>query len=745
MDNKIIIVNDEHLGIVLWGLGSMKSVMKNNAERLRKYGSYTVGWDNEAYAFDYINRHDPDFLEEIKLLLKEYPDRFEINSCTYGQPLSTFIGEESNVRQLTYGVKTLEKYFGFRPRVYIMSEHAMHAQIPALLKSSGYRGAFMRTHFMMYGCNPEINEPSVLWQGLDGTLIKTIPTYENNTVAAVKSSHSNKMREAPFGDVTWDNRILTDGAGEMTLEAMAERINVHPVVASKADDPRQPEDVVDLYNDSKRVVWSTAEKALDLLPDADVKFDVQPEDFSVRMPWGLIGNRIFQKTRQLECALISCHGYDSLRRVFYNDADCAEYENAWCEQLVLQHHDIQILGLEEEAQKHIDIIERSLKGGGEYLFNPLPYATEHQGIIINGFESVSIPEDEQPAVYNGLFFETAYFMVSVNPCGGFDSIVMKSTGLKVLKAGSGKLRGKINGVDEVSVSTVNVYESNIEYIVKEELTIGSIYGEITWKFSKASPDIDFESIINMDSQLVGRTGDKGDATSAFIHEEKLRVVFILDEGLLEKGFYDRPFAGSLTDDSYIEGNYMAGVCGKSGAMAVYNKGIMCVVKEDNCAVSVPLIFSMHYVWDANNYGVTRGYDGMEDAVNSQQRPSSILKGEFSHCIRLGFFETYNFSEIYRKAVKYAFPPIRVKEKKDIPLNISLTPNVQISGIYEENGKLYLRVFENAGLDGRFSVLNSGASLALVDLRHNPISKEFCGPAHIHPYEIGTFVINNLTL
>jgi alpha-mannosidase len=42
--------------------------------------------------------------------LKKYAGRFGIGTCTYGQPLSCFINEESNIRQIAYGVEPLGRH-----------------------------------------------------------------------------------------------------------------------------------------------------------------------------------------------------------------------------------------------------------------------------------------------------------------------------------------------------------------------------------------------------------------------------------------------------------------------------------------------------------------------------------------------------------------------------------------------------------------------------------------------------------
>ena len=59
-----------------------------------------------------------------------------------------FISDESNIRQIAYALDTERKIFNYRPPVYLMSEHAMHSQIPQIINGFGFDGAIMRTHFM---------------------------------------------------------------------------------------------------------------------------------------------------------------------------------------------------------------------------------------------------------------------------------------------------------------------------------------------------------------------------------------------------------------------------------------------------------------------------------------------------------------------------------------------------------------------------------------------------------------------
>jgi alpha-mannosidase len=177
-DDIVCLLTYDHGGLILWGSDHFRERLRNAISWLDKYPNFKIGLDNEAQIYDYFSAYEPAILEEIKGYLDKYKGRFGIGSCTYGQPLSQFINEESNIRQISYALNATRKHFNYRPPVYLMSEHAMHSQMPQILKGFGFDGAIMRTHFMMYGYNPEFDVPIGWWTGVDGSRIAAIPTYK---------------------------------------------------------------------------------------------------------------------------------------------------------------------------------------------------------------------------------------------------------------------------------------------------------------------------------------------------------------------------------------------------------------------------------------------------------------------------------------------------------------------------------------------------------------------------------------
>ncbi len=170
----LYMITYDHGGLILWGADHFAERLQNAISWLDRYPSFKIGLDNEAHLYDYLAEHRPELLKELRGYLQKYAGRFGIGTCTYGQPLSQFINEESNIRQIAYAIRADREHLGYTPSIYFMSEHAMHSQIPQILAGFGFKGAIMRTHFMMYGYNPTFNQPIGWWVGLDGSRIATV-------------------------------------------------------------------------------------------------------------------------------------------------------------------------------------------------------------------------------------------------------------------------------------------------------------------------------------------------------------------------------------------------------------------------------------------------------------------------------------------------------------------------------------------------------------------------------------------
>jgi len=349
----------DHGGLVLWGRDHFVKYLHSAIEWLDRYPSFKIGLDNEAYTYDKLAEQDPEVIEEIRAYLSKYKGRFGIGTCTYGQPLSVFIDGESNIRQIEYALAADRKYFGTAPDVYLMSEHAMHAQIPQILKGFGFRGAIMRTHFMMYGYNPTFDVALGWWVGLDGSRVATIPTY--------------KGEGAEFGKTTVDNWILTrypsQDAPKSPADFRKEFGRIRPLLATRADDAGlRKEELVKECEGKPGFRWVLLDEIFPLFPTPQEELRTAANDFVVRMPWGYCGNEIWNTSRAAEVGVLTAERIAALAALAGEDSCESDLDKAWKSLLVAQHHDIQICGLLPDARKFLsesigasqDVTQRSL-------------------------------------------------------------------------------------------------------------------------------------------------------------------------------------------------------------------------------------------------------------------------------------------------------------------------------------------------------------------------------------------------
>jgi hypothetical protein len=340
----LYLITYDHGGLILWGMDHFAERLRDAISWIDRYPGFKIGLDNEAHVYDYIAAKRPDLLKELRGYLKSHAGRFGIGTCTYGQPLSQFINEESNIRQIAYAIRADREHLGYTPTVYFMSEHAMHSQIPQILSGFGFRGAIMRTHFMMYGYNPTFNQPIGWWVGLDGSRIPTVPTYDGEG--------------AEFGKTTADNWILTRYPGpecSTPLDDFRQRFkSIQPLLGTRADDSSlRREGLVKQYTGNPECRWLLVDELFDVFPKPQAEMKTAPNDFTVRMPWGYCGNEIWNLSRRAETEVLTAERLAAMELMLGGADREKDLQQAWKNLLVGQHHDIQIVGLLPEARRYL--------------------------------------------------------------------------------------------------------------------------------------------------------------------------------------------------------------------------------------------------------------------------------------------------------------------------------------------------------------------------------------------------------
>ena len=749
--SPVYIANYDHIGVILWGVAGLEQNLSEELERLERHPNFRIGWDHEAYAYDYLAAHEPALLRRMQEALAHFKGRLGIGSSSYGQPLAQFINEESNVRQLTMAMDTIEKRFGYRLSVYIMSEHAMHSQMPQLLAACGFEAAILRTHYMMHGYNPTTEAPVVWWVGLDGSHIRAVPTYPGQEVD-VTPAHTH-----PFGAHTLDDRILTDYPAEcaVTLDAFRQLLGhkIRPLVATRANDARQNEEIIRAHESDPEYIWLLVEDILPLLSQPRVDLRTEPNAFKVRMPWGLCGNWIWNRSRQAETSLLTAERLATLCHALGGPLYEADLDAAWKDLLVAQHHDVQVLALEAEASTHLDaatkvasdIIRESMDRVAQLVvgeglrrwvvFNPVPWERTdwiptHEGggfvatvpgLAARAFPAVQVAQVDRPAIEwepEQRRLRTSRFDLYLGQKGGLAMLFDRQACEHVLMPGrpSGTLAGLIDGQPCESEVRAEVRVEADRALVQEAGTVGPIPYRGRWTVYADLPRIDWQAEFEIHGQRIGRLSeDQLDPLSAFEHEQKLRLRFYPRLRVDATGIRDLPFAVAETPDRNVEGNYWTAVSDNSVGLAILNRGLMGAVREGDGAFSVPLAFSMYYIWSG-------AYPGKNIFLDGTYRYELSM---------LPFSGDWRQADLHRRAIEYNFPCVAMEANgaSKNPLVVwrpfvAALDGAVLSALYNRGGRTFARFYEPRGARSEVSVewLGKPAYLIEVDLRERPMAR-----------------------
>ena len=755
--NPLYMLTYDHGGLVLWGTEHFARYLRSAITWLDRYPDFKIGLDNEAYTYDYLKKYDTVLLGELRGYLKKYDRRFGIGTCTYGQPLSQFINEESNIRQIAYALETDKATFNCAPDVYLMSEHAMHSQIPQILNGFGFKGAIMRTHFMMYGYNPCYHSAIGWWIGLDGSWIPAIPTY--------------KGEGSGFGFVTEDNLILTRYPGPECNEPFEDFqkkfSDIHPLLATRADDSGlRQEGLVKEYEGKPGYKWVLLEEIFTSFPPPEDLYKTLPNDFHVRMPWGYCGNEIWNMSRQTEIKVLTAERLATLVSLLGGQNYETALKESWKNLLVAQHHDIQICGILSDSRKFLpasmalsdSIIQSSMKHvssqmqGGKLaqitVFNPLSWTRKEwinvTVLLPQAVKNISVHMGDNPVPFEilsstgvadqginkvklalqiaipALTFQsysitsaksaeesgktigfdkqklqitTPFWIISLNAKGGIASITSRISGKQMIRGERNcYFAGVINGETCESTGTwdldsIRLGSNQIE--LHEDGSIGNIPYRLNMTLNNSIPRIDFNAKFHFNEEKIGRLSDnKREVASAFLHEEKLRFKLFPALGIGTTGIRDLPFAIAETEDKYIEGNYWTALADGHSGMAIFNRGNMGSVHETDESISIPLAYSMFYVWK-----------------------TVILQGDYTYEFALYPFEgRWMEAGLHQKALEYNFPCITSssikgsgKSGNQIQLFDLSSPNVILSAFYLREGKPIIRFYESQGIQGQLQL------------------------------------------
>jgi len=157
----------------LWGYGVLPGSVRDMLHLCREAGvKGNINFDGIGY--EKMAAECPEALAELREAVKQ--GIIEPVGCSYGQPYGLFHGGESNIRQFTFGVRSVLRLLGMRPRAFWEEEFYFFPQLPQILRGCGFECANL--FFQWTWHTPEVpREPHalILWEGIDGTRIPTLP------------------------------------------------------------------------------------------------------------------------------------------------------------------------------------------------------------------------------------------------------------------------------------------------------------------------------------------------------------------------------------------------------------------------------------------------------------------------------------------------------------------------------------------------------------------------------------------
>nr|MDO8085000.1 hypothetical protein [Candidatus Sigynarchaeum springense] len=290
-------------------------------------GGLPVGFEIGIASLEELGKKEP-----VWPLFKECGA--EIINPLYSQPYLRHCGEESTIRQFEFGLDIMARN-GLVARVFASSEHALHPQLPQLLRGFGIGFAFASAR--LAGGAPTSYQPKVEWEGLDGT-----------TVPAITGQSG-----LPNGHV-WHGRFFEEIPG--LIFSGVSRPDLPAIVYANIEDFANPmpgseaiaNHVAELERARIRVRGFSS--MVDILPSSRrAKWSI--EDFPIRF----MESKLIHLVRRCEDFLVLAEAADTLLSRLGSITQEVQFRDAWKHLLMAQNHDAYIVpfivpGLYSEIQ-----------------------------------------------------------------------------------------------------------------------------------------------------------------------------------------------------------------------------------------------------------------------------------------------------------------------------------------------------------------------------------------------------------
>lgn len=305
-------------------------------DNLNKHPYWNINLEIEPETWDRAAKVDPTALKELQALMANQTasGRVEYVNPAYAQSYMYTIDGESIIRQFSYGIDKLKRYFpGITFNTYSSEEPCFTSALPQILTSFGFKYASLKNPNTCFGgYTRAFGGELVNWIGPDGTAIITSPRYEIEAL----------LKKSTWQTIAWNN-------SPEYINAAIKYGMPHPVGMTLQDAGWKGGPFIgNADTEQQKNKYTTWHNYFANITQKDKRQDwkVTQEDVQVSLVWGSqVTQKLAQRVRVAENKVISAEKTAVIANLVSgaNNWPKADFDSAWRTLLLSQHHDCWIV------------------------------------------------------------------------------------------------------------------------------------------------------------------------------------------------------------------------------------------------------------------------------------------------------------------------------------------------------------------------------------------------------------------
>ena len=326
---KFFFVDGFHGGV--YGHYPLKTYTDFMADQLESHPGWRICLEIEPETWDSVAVRTPDALKRFQALAAT--PRVEFTNPAYAQPYMYNVYGESIIRQLTYGMDKIRKYFPDAEFLtYAVEEPCFTSCLPAVLSGLGFKYASLKCPNTCWGGYAAgFGNGNVRWTGPDGSTLLTAPRYACEGL----------------GDSVWETRgngRYPDYLGACDSAGVERPVAMCYQDAGWTNGPWLGRETGTDPADSLYVTWREYFEGEAPGTEHEV-YRMSQEDVRAGLVWGSqVLQRLSRQVRQAENKLLMTEKTAALLSLETGQLpDQARIDEAWRTLMLSQHHDCWIV------------------------------------------------------------------------------------------------------------------------------------------------------------------------------------------------------------------------------------------------------------------------------------------------------------------------------------------------------------------------------------------------------------------